>query len=148
MPEITVRPSTKLLKAAYLLAALLAAAILILARGERQGLLYLLAIPGLLAAWAALRHFGLAFTRLTVAGDSLRFESGVLSKTTRSMELRKVQDVLVNQSLGQRMLNVGNLSVETAGGSSRITVMNIDRPGEVAQRILDAVHMKAKGPAE
>jgi hypothetical protein len=35
------------------------------------------------------------------------------------------------------MLNVGNLSVKTAGGSSRIAIPSIDRPHQAASHMLD-----------
>lgn len=139
MADITVRPSTKLIRAAYVVELLLAIAILIAgAPGERRTLLYLIIVPALLAAWTAVRHIESRLTKLTVEGQRIRFESGILSKTTRTMELHKLQDVRVDQSLGQRLLNIGDISLETAGETSRITVAGVDRPREVADRILSA----------
>jgi uncharacterized membrane protein YdbT with pleckstrin-like domain len=63
---------------------------------------------------------------------------GLLSKTTRNIQLSKVQDVRVDQSLGQRMLGVGNISIETSGETSRLTVANIDSPHAVADEIIAA----------
>lgn len=146
MSEFAIRPSAKLLKAMYVFCALAAAAILIGGRGEHRAVLYLLILPAVAALWTAIRHLGRIFTRLTVEGERLRFESGVLGRTTRTMELRKVQDVRVDQSLGQRLINVGNLSIETAGESSRITIENIDSPREAADRILAAARGETKGP--
>jgi uncharacterized membrane protein YdbT with pleckstrin-like domain len=139
MADLTVRPSVKLLKAAYLLSALLAAMILLaaVARGT-QDLAYMLVVPVLIAVWAAARHIARRFTRLVVEGGRVRYESGILSKRTRTMELRKLQDVRVDQSFGQRLINVGNLSLETAGETSLITITDVDRPREVADRILAA----------
>jgi len=51
-----------------------------------------------------------------------------------------VQDVRVDQSLGQRLLQIGNLSIETAGEASRLTMENIDNPQQVADEIIDAAH--------
>jgi hypothetical protein len=53
------------------------------------------------------------------------------------MELSKVQDVRYDQTLGQRMINTGDLSLETAGETSRIVMPSIDRPKEVAEHILE-----------
>jgi membrane protein YdbS with pleckstrin-like domain len=53
------------------------------------------------------------------------------------MELAKVQDVRFDQTVGQRMFNTGDLSLETAGESSRIVMPSIDRPREVAEHILE-----------
>ena len=38
---------------------------------------------------------------------------------------------------GQRIIGTGDLSVETAGGSSRIEMDSIDRPKDVAENILN-----------
>jgi uncharacterized membrane protein YdbT with pleckstrin-like domain len=137
MPELIVRPSAKLLKATYIFSGLLAVAVAVVAVAKEQSAwLYLLAVPVLLFVWAGLRHIGRRFTRLTVDGGRVRFESGILSKTARTMELGKLQDVRVDQSLGQRLLDTGDLSLETAGETSRIVIHNVDRPRQVADEIL------------
>jgi membrane protein YdbS with pleckstrin-like domain len=83
------------------------------------------------------RHIQRRLVKLTILEDRLRYEAGFLSKTTRTMELSKVQDVRVDQTVGQRMLNIGNLSLETAGESSRIVMPSVDRPHEAAEGILE-----------
>lgn len=99
---------------------------------------YLLVVPAAILVWTAARHIGLRFTKLTVQGNKLRYESGILSKTTRSMELSKVQDVSVAQTLGQRLLGVGDLVVQTAGDSAPLAMKNVDKPQAVADYILEA----------
>jgi uncharacterized membrane protein YdbT with pleckstrin-like domain len=137
MPELIVHPSAKLLKAVYLLAALGAVALAVTAAAQQDSRwLYLLVVPVVLFVWAGLRHIGRRFTRLVVEGGRVRYESGILSKTTRTMELSKLQDVRVDQSLGQRLLNVGDLSLETAGETSRIVIHGVDQPRQTADRIL------------
>jgi putative membrane protein len=76
-------------------------------------------------------------TKLTVSGNHLRWESGLFSKATRTVELEKIQDVRVDQTLAHRMLGMGDLSLETAGGSSRIAMRSIDNPQSTADRILE-----------
>ena len=97
----------------------------------------LLALPVLAALYLMGRHIQRRLVKLTILEDRLRYEAGFLSKTTRTMELSKVQDVRVDQTVGQRMLNIGNLSLETAGESSRIVMPSVDRPHEAADRILE-----------
>jgi len=92
----------------------------------------------LLLLWPAARHARRSFTKVTITGDKLRYETGFLSKTTRTIQLSKVQDVRVDQSLGQRLFGVGNLSIETAGETSRLTVADIDDPQETADQIVEA----------
>jgi putative membrane protein len=107
---------------------------------------FALAVPPVLALLTAVRHVQRRVTRITIFGDRLRYESGMFSKTTRTVELAKVQDVRVDQTLGQRMMGVGNISLETAGGSSRMTMLSIDRPQEAADHILELA--RAAGRAD
>lgn len=99
---------------------------------------WLLIVPALLFLWPMAGHLRQHFTRITISGDKLHYESGMLSKTMRTIQITKVQDVRVNQSLGQRLMGIGNLSIETAGETSRLTIENIDQPRLVADQITDA----------
>ena len=73
-------------------------------------------------------------------GEKLRYESGWFSKSTRIIQLPKVQDVRVNQSIVQRIFGVGDVAIETAGEASRLTVPDLDQPQIVANQILDGFH--------
>ena len=79
-------------------------------------------------------------TKTTITGERLRYESGVASKSTRTIQLSKVQDVRVDQALSQRMFGVGDISIETAGEASRLTLVNIDNPQALADEILNRSH--------
>ena len=92
-------------------------------------------LPVLLLLWPFKRHIRNRLTKMTILDDRLRYESGLLSRTTRTIQLSNVQDVTVHQHLGQRIFGVGNLSIETAGKSSWEAIVNIDRPQEVADHI-------------
>jgi membrane protein YdbS with pleckstrin-like domain len=136
---VELRPSIKLVKLAYILsliAAVAIAAYLLSIRDRDDRLWALLLLPAIAVFFAAIRHLRRRLTKLMVLEDRLRYESGLFSKTTRTIELAKVQDVRVDQTLGQRMLNIGDLSLETAGGASRIVMPSIDRPQEAADHIL------------
>jgi uncharacterized membrane protein YdbT with pleckstrin-like domain len=61
----------------------------------------------------------------------------VTAKTTRNIQISKIQDVRVDQRMSQRMCNVGDISIETAGESSRLTVHNVDAPQALADEILN-----------
>ena len=140
MHPMLVRQSLKGVKIAYVLVLLLAAAI------AYYWLAYDPPAPPLWAAMLApiallllttVRHLRRRTTSLDVQGDRLRYESGLFSKTSRIMEMAKVQDVRFDQTLGQRMINTGDLALETAGESSRIVMQSIDRPREVAEKLLE-----------
>jgi len=93
--------------------------------------------PAAILLLTAIRHMRRRTTSLDVDGERLRYEAGLFSKTSRIMELSKVQDVRFDQTLGQRIIGTGDLSLETAGETSRIVMPSIDRPKEVAEHILE-----------
>ena len=96
--------------------------------------------------WPIKRHLQRQTVKLTIAGDKLRYETGLTSKTMRIIQLPKVQDVRVLQSFWQRIFGVGDISIETAGESSRLVVENLDRPRELAEQITDAsTHSSPEG---
>lgn len=135
-----VTASVKVIKIGYvlcLLAAIGIAVYLLAIRNQDERMWGLLGLPTLAALYLAVRHIRRRLVKLTILDDRLRYEAGLLSKTTRTMELAKVQDVRVDQTVGQRMLNIGHLSLETAGETSRIVMPSVDRPHEAADRILE-----------
>jgi uncharacterized membrane protein YdbT with pleckstrin-like domain len=135
-----VRPSTKVIKLGYVLCLLLALAIAVYLKSigpEDVRLWWLLIVPGFLMLVVVTRHIKRRLMKLEILGDRVRLESGFFSKSTRTEEAVKLQDVRVDQTLGQRMIGVGDLSFETAGGSSRIVMRSIDRPQFVADHILE-----------
>jgi uncharacterized membrane protein YdbT with pleckstrin-like domain len=142
--DLTIQPTAKFLKAGVILTVLiiLAAEIAYLTvLGGHPG--WWLAIPWLLLLWPAVRALRRRLTKTTIAGDRLRYETGVASKSTRNIQLSKIQDVRVDQRLQQRIFNVGDLSIETAGESSRLTIHNVDDPQALADEIMNRVQ---KGP--
>jgi uncharacterized membrane protein YdbT with pleckstrin-like domain len=129
----------KLIRAGYAVVALIVVAAFVIYNAyATTEPVWLPAVSLALFLWPAWRQVRRGLTRITIAGDKLRFETGFLSKTTRSIQLSKIQDVRVDQAIGQRMLGVGDLSIETAGDTSALTLKNIDAPQRVADRLMDA----------
>lgn len=134
------RASLKTIKLGYVLSLLLAAGIEVYLQATHNDdprMLGLLVIPAILIVFVAIRHIRRRLTKLVILNDRLRYESGLFSKTTRTVDLAKVQDVRVDQTAGQRMWNIGDLSLETAGSASRIVILSIDRPQDAADHILE-----------
>ncbi|PYT18334.1 MAG: hypothetical protein DMG59_04630 [Acidobacteria bacterium] len=143
------RPTLKFVKLGYVFCLLLALAIavyLAVDKSHPDYAMWLFVAPGILLLFVMIRHIQRRLVSLTVLGDRLRYESGLFSKTTRTIELVKVQDVRVDQTLGQRMVNIGDLSLETAGGSSRIEIDSVDRPQEAADHILELARAQRAKP--
>ena len=140
MPRMRLRPSTKFVKLGYVFCLVLAVAIAVYLKSTGpadERMWWALIVPALLTVLVLARHIEKLVMKLEIKGDHLRFESGLLSKSTRTMELVKVQDVRVDQTLGQRIAGLGDLSFETAGGSSRIVMRSVDNPQLAADHILE-----------
>ena len=111
---------------------------------------WLLALPALLFFFPVRGQVRRHFTKVTLAGDKLRYESGVFSKTTRTIPVSKIQDVRAEQTFAQRLVGVGDVTVETAGEAGALEIANVDAPQRVVEAILDAQGPAAKqkgGPA-
>lgn len=141
MPPQTFRPSTKITRAVYILTAIV---ILVAVWAFLQYLPdqspWLLAIPALLLLIPIRMHLRQLAVKLVVDAEHLVYEVGILSKQTRTLNILKVQDVTVVQSIPQRMLGLGDLRVETAGQGSAIVAENFDDPKGIAALILKTAH--------
>ena len=109
-----IQPSLKTLYAGYAAIAILAAAIAIYwtqaAITEVPMWVPLLA-PAALLLWAAGKHVARRTVALVAEGERIRYEAGLFPRTSWVMELAKVQDVRMDQSFGQRLIDVGDLSL-------------------------------------
>jgi len=140
MPGLTIRPTTKFLKAGAILAGLVFLGLevwCLVMLNELAGSSLIMLLPLLILLWPAERAIAWRSTKVVIAGDRLRYETGILSKSTRTIQLTKVQDVRVDQSAPQRIFNIGNISIETAGETSRLTIVNVDAAQELADEIMN-----------
>ena len=141
MADRVIRPSMKRIKAGYVLALVVIIGAVVAYAWYLDPDKYPWWVPAISAIVLLLpirAHIRRQLVKVTISGDKLRYDLGLLSKTTRNIQLSKVQDVRVDQSLGQRMLGVGNISIETSGEASRLMVANIDSPHAVADEIIAA----------
>ena len=144
MQPIVVYPSVKMQYFAFVIAGLAIVGIVLFAYQSDQNLYLLLAAPLLLDFWATAKFIVKRFTKMTVGDGKLRMETGVLSRSTRTLDLTKVQDVRADQTFGQRLLGVGDLTVETASESGRLEMPGIDRPQQIAEQILHLAHQRTR----
>jgi uncharacterized membrane protein YdbT with pleckstrin-like domain len=137
MADRTIRPSMKTVWAGYVLA------ILVIAAGVWAYYTYaadrprwLMAIPCVLLLPPLRMQLKRRLITLRLQDDHLTLETGFFSRTRRTFDMAKVQDVTVRQSFGQRLLGVGDVMLETAGESGRIAILNVDRPRDIADTII------------
>jgi uncharacterized membrane protein YdbT with pleckstrin-like domain len=153
MEDTVIRPTMKFIRIGYalVLLAIVAGVIgfsMIPQESEWKNRPWIMAVPALLLIWPVRRHIARQFTKATIAGDRLRYEVGAMAKSTRNISLPKVQDARVDQSVMQRMFGIGDLSIETAGEASRLTIRNVDQPQQVADEILAASHSAPGGKGQ
>ena len=140
MAELIIRPSFKKVWLAYAVCGLLFLAFCAF-YGWYQPAgwpAWLITVPLVLFIWPIAMHVGRSFTILTVEEGKLRYQTGILSRSTRTMDLSRLQDVRVEQTLWERMIRIGSISVETAGESGGLTMESVDGPQRRADAILEA----------
>ena len=137
-PPLTIRPSAKPLLPHALVATILfvAAGVYI---GVYSGPLWVLAVPVLYDLWLTGKYVASMSSKLIVDGDKLRYETGLLTKQTRTIPLAKIQDVGVQQSMSQRMLGLGAISIATAGDANRLVMQNVNDPTAACDQIMRAI---------
>ena len=132
MPIAAFRPTIKFIRLGYVAVLLAVIGCFIVNQWKPES-----AVSLVLFLWPLERHLRRQFTVATVLEDKLRFETGMLSKFTRNIQLSKVQDITVRQTIGQRLAGVGDISIETAGETSRLTIQNIDKPQQIADELTE-----------
>jgi uncharacterized membrane protein YdbT with pleckstrin-like domain len=143
--DLTIHPTAKFLKAGTVAAGLVFVAleILYLVEWRDQAPTWVMIFPPLILLWPLHGWIKRSMRKATISAERLRYEVGLFSKSTRTIQLCKVQDVRVDQGLFQRMFGVGNLSIETAGEASRLTLLSVDNPHPLADEILNRSHASA-----
>jgi uncharacterized membrane protein YdbT with pleckstrin-like domain len=141
--DLTIRPTAKfiMLRAIFAVLVFLAVEIAWYTQWrENEKLRFVPIVAPLVLISPALRALRRQFTKTTIVGDRLRYETGAFAKSTRTLQLSKLQDVRVDQNVIQRIFGVGNLSLETSGEASRLTIEDVDNPQALADEILNRSH--------
>ena len=137
MEDCTIHPSMKAIRVGYLLAAVVAAggvwAIGKYAADPPNWLFFLPLVAFLLPLKG---HLMRRLITLRIHDNHLTLETGFFSRMRRTVDMAKIQDVTVQQTLGQRMMGVGDLMLESAGESGAMAIQNLDRPRDIADAII------------
>lgn len=150
MPDLTVQPTKKWIRIQYwtVFLVLCVCVGLYVNKFADKASPWVLVVPALLFLFPLRAQLRRHFTKGALAAGKLRYESGVFSKTTRTIPVSKIQDVRADQTLLQRLLGVGDVTVETAGEAGALAIRNIDDPQGVVEAILDAQGPAAKQKGE
>lgn len=136
----TVRPTLLFIKLGYALAAL--GAFLLIALLAWQPWLavpFYVSLPVALALFLvpAYKHLMRNTVRYTLTDSKIEIDQGFISRTTRNIPLRNIQDVSVTTSIPQRLLRFGNVVVDNANETGGSTVLrDIPDPRRHADLIL------------
>jgi uncharacterized membrane protein YdbT with pleckstrin-like domain len=85
------------------------------------------------------------FVKYTLTDSRIEIDEGFISKETRKIPLRAVQDVVVSSSVAQRILGLGDLIIENANESDeKIVLKNINSPKHYADLLLRQMRLLDK----
>src|SRR4051794_2337135 len=108
MEDRTLHPSMKTVWAAYALAiAIIAIGVWAYSTYAQDQYPWLMAIPLIVLLIPIRMHFRRRLISMRLHDNHLTMESGFFSRTRRTVDMAKIQDVTVRQTLGQRLLGVG-----------------------------------------
>ncbi|HZU26180.1 MAG TPA: PH domain-containing protein [Bryobacteraceae bacterium] len=148
MPDRVVHPSMKAVWAGYFLAfVVLIAAVWAYFQfaSDKPRWLPALALVVFLPPLRA--HIRRRLVTLRLESDHLTYETGLFSKTRRTLDMAKIQDVTLRQTFGQRLLGVGDVMLETAGEAGGLAIRQIDNPRQIADTIIDGSRRAAAARA-
>jgi membrane protein YdbS with pleckstrin-like domain len=136
----TVGPTLLFIKIGYMLAALAAVALVVLLAWQPWvSVPVFVSIPLALALLLipAFKHLMRNTVRYTLTDSKIEIDEGFISRTTRNIPLRNIQDVSVTTTIPQRLLRFGNVVVDNASDAAGATVLrNIPDPRRHADQIL------------
>jgi uncharacterized membrane protein YdbT with pleckstrin-like domain len=139
MEDRTIHPSMKTVWAAYLLAIVIAlAAMWAISQYAQDPPTWLYLVPLIVLLPPLNMHLRRRTVTLRFHDDHLTLEAGFFSRTRRTVDMAKIQDVTVQQSFGQRLMGVGDLMLESAGESGAMGIKNLDSPREIADIIINS----------
>jgi len=143
-PEIfSISPTLIFVKIGYGLAAI--GAVLLVA-------IVSILLPASVPVWAAIllglllflipafQHIKRKLIRYRLTASTLEFDSGLISRTTRNVPVRRIQDVTVSATPWQRLFGFGDVIVDNASDEGGKAVLsNVDAPREKADLLLKQI---------
>ncbi len=118
------------------LAAAVILGIVALALSWPTALLYAIAVVVIVAlVWFGLRYVRWTTTNFVLTNDRLLTRRGVLSKQGTEIPLERINTVFFHQSLFERMVGAGDLTIESAGERGSETFSDVRKPSIVQKEI-------------
>ena len=100
--------------------------------------LLLLLVPGYF-------HLKQKLVQYQLTDTALEIDTGLLSRNTRNIPLRRIQDVTVSATAGQRLLGFGDVIIDNASqDGGRVVLKNINSPRHYADMLLRQMRLLDK----
>jgi uncharacterized membrane protein YdbT with pleckstrin-like domain len=100
-------------------------------------LTYAAGLPAALALlWLLWRWILWKTTHFVLTSDRVVYRSGVISKQGQNIPLERINNVAFTQSVGERLLRVGDIVIESAGETGRQTFSDVHNPSRVENTIV------------
>lgn len=104
-------------------------------------------VVGLLVATAIALHglekyLLLQFTTLTIYEHKVDFETGIAAKKSRSLVCARIESVKIDRTIGEMMLGLGTIRIDTGSESGQIQINNVHDPGPIKEQIMDLAGLR------
>jgi uncharacterized membrane protein YdbT with pleckstrin-like domain len=121
-----------------------------LADGSVQVLWIVIAVVAVLLVTIGVGFIRRIATTYTITDQRLTIDYGLLKRDVHETRLERVQNVNLAQSLFERMLHVGTVDFDTAGGAEfDFAFRGIGNPREIVRTVDRALHQLQRGaPAD
>jgi uncharacterized membrane protein YdbT with pleckstrin-like domain len=87
------------------------------------------------AGWLVIKYLDWTFTYFVVTSERVIFRTGVVSKRGVEIPLSRINNINFNQSVWERIIGAGDLSIESAGKDGQSTFEDVRHPDGVQQEI-------------
>jgi membrane protein YdbS with pleckstrin-like domain len=147
----SISPTMMFIKAGYVQIAIGAPVLVALVSAILPGVSTWIAvlIALLLFLIPAYYHIRKKLVRYTLTDTKLEIDEGFISRKTRTIPIRRIQDVTVSSGVTQRMLGFGDLVIDNAGESGeRVILKNINTPKHYADLLLKQLRRLDVGPGD
>jgi len=88
------------------------------------------------AIWLIIRYSRWATTNFVITSDRIIFRHGIIAKSGIEIPLERVNNVLFNQSIFERILGAGDLLIESGGESGQQRFTDVRNP----ERVKNLIH--------
>ena len=136
----SIGPTLRFVKVGYVLAAV--GAILLVALisaffGDMVSISVAVVLGFLLFLIPALHHLKKKMVRYRLTDSQLEIDEGFISRTTRNVPIRRIQDVTVSATATQRLFGYGDLMIDNASDEGgKVVLRNINSPRVYADTLL------------